>query len=178
MPEPQSLTVFRLAANDWQYYRAIRLAMLQESPSAFGATHAETASYDDALWRRRLTENAVMLARVGNTPTGSVMYSEFGVTDPTDCALFGLWVDPGFRGAGVGRALVEAVIAEARAEGKRRVVLHVVAGNDPALRLYQRSGFIPTGHTVPYPHDHQLVEVEMELVLQDGSAQLSHGDHR
>jgi ribosomal protein S18 acetylase RimI-like enzyme len=169
MPEPRPLTVCRLVADDWRYYREIRLAMLQESPSAFGTTRAQTASYDEQLWRQRLTENAVMLARVGTTPTGSVMYSEKDTTEPGDCALFGMWVDPGFRGAGVGRALVDAVIEQARARGKRRVVLHVVAGNDPAIRLYQQAGFVPTGHSVPYPHDDQLVEVEMALVLQDRS---------
>ena len=96
------------------------------------------------------------------------MYSEFGMTDPGDCALFGMWVDPGFRGTGIGRALVDAVVAQARAARKRRLVLHVVTGNDPASRLYERAGFVPTGHTVPFPLDNGVVEVEMELVLRDG----------
>ena len=169
MPESKTLIVCRLVADDWQAYRAIRLAMLRESPSAFGSTHAQAASYDEYLWKQRLADNTVILARVGTTPAGAVMYSEYGTTDPRDCALNGMWVDPRFRGAGVGRALVDAVIAQARAGGKRRVVLHVVGGNQPAGRLYERAGFVPTGHTVPYPHDDQQVEVEMELVLGDGS---------
>jgi ribosomal protein S18 acetylase RimI-like enzyme len=169
MPDPQTLIVCRLVADDWQAYRAIRLAMLRESPSAFGSTHAQAARYDEHLWKQRLADNAVILARVGTTPAGSVMYSEDGTTDPGDSALYGLWVDPRFRGTGVGRALVDAVIAQARAAGKRRVVLHVVAGNEPAGRLYERAGFVPTGHTLPSHHDDQQVEVEMELVLGDGS---------
>jgi ribosomal protein S18 acetylase RimI-like enzyme len=169
MAESRIFTVSRLVADDWQVYRTIRLAMLQESPSVFGRTHAEAASFDEQLWRQRLTDNAVILAWVGTSAAGSVMYSEFGMTDPGDCVLYGMWVDPGLRGAGIGRALVDAVIAEARAAGKRRVILHVVAGNDPAIRLYQQAGFVPTGHSVPSPHDDQLVEVEMALVLQDRS---------
>ena len=168
MPESEAVTVRRLVADDWQAYRAIRLAMLQESPSAFGSTHAEAAGLDEQLWRQRLADNAVILARVGTSPAGSVMYSEFGMTDPGDCALYGMWVDPGFRGAGVGRALVGAVIAQALSAGKRRLVLHIVAGNDPAGRLYERAGFVPTGHTVPFPID-DAVEVEQELVPGDGS---------
>ena len=169
MPESQAVTVGRLVADDWQAYRAIRLAMLQESPAAFGSTHAEAASFDEQLWRQRLTDNAVILAWVGTSAAGSVMYSEFGMTDPGDCVLYGMWVDPGFRGAGIGRALVDAVIDQARAAGKRRVILHVVAGNDPAGRLYERAGFVPTGHIVPFPLDERVVEVEMELMLGDGS---------
>ena len=159
------MAVCRLLAPDWQVYRAIRLSMLQESPSAFGSTHAKAADFDEQLWKQRLTDNAVFLARVGQLQAGSAMYSEHGATDPGDCALGGMWVDPGFRGIGVGRALADAVIAAARAAGKRRVVLHVVSGNAPAAALYRRAGFVPTGRTVPYPHDHAVLEVEMELLL-------------
>lgn len=169
MPESQTVTVVRLVADDWQVYRAIRLAMLEESPSAFGSTHGEATSYDEQLWRQRLSDNAVILARVGTTPAGSVMYSENGTTEPGDCALYGMWVDPGFRGAGVGRALVDEVIARARAGAKRRLILHVVADNVPARGLYERKGFVATGQSIPYPHDDQLVEFEMELMLDDAS---------
>jgi ribosomal protein S18 acetylase RimI-like enzyme len=161
-------TVSRLLPQDWQAYRAIRLAMLQESPRSFGGTHAQAAGFDEQLWQQRLADNAVMLAVVGTTPAGSVMYSEFGMTDRDDCALYGMWVDPRFRGTGVGRALVDAVVAQARAAGKRRVVLRVVADNAPAAGLYERAGFVPTGRTLPCLHDGTAFEVEMALVLEDG----------
>jgi ribosomal protein S18 acetylase RimI-like enzyme len=169
LPEPLPLTVCRLVGDDWQVYRAIRLAMLLESPSAFGSTHAQASSNDEQLWRQRLADHAVLLARVGTTPAGSVMYSEHGTTDPADGALYGMWVDPGFRGAGVGRALVDAVIEQARAGDKRRVVLHVVDGNEGAGRLYERAGFVPTGQTFSYPQDDRVIEVEMSLVLDGPS---------
>ena len=168
MAESQAVTVRRLAADDWQTYRAIRLAMLLESPSSFGGTHVEAARNDEQVWRQRLTDNVVLLARVGRMPAGSAMYSVYGASDPGDCSLFGMWVDPGFRRTGVGRALVDAVRARARAAGKRRVVLHVVADNTGAIGLYQRAGFVATGRSVPYPHDDRLTEIEMELVVEDG----------
>lgn len=165
MPEPRALTVCRLVADDWQSYRAVRLAMLQESPSAFGSTHAQALLLDEPTWRQRLGDNVVLLARVGGTPVGSAMYSQHGVTDPSDCALYGMWVDPGCRGAGVGRALIEAVVGEAMAAGKRRIVLHVVANNKAAAGLYERAGFVATGCTRPCPLAEQIKETEMELVL-------------
>jgi ribosomal protein S18 acetylase RimI-like enzyme len=160
------VTVRRLVADQWQTYRAIRLAMLQESPSAFGATHDQAVGQDEQAWRQRLSDNAVLLAWRGRTPAGSAMYSVFGATSPGDCCLFGMWVDPGFRRTGVGRALVEAVIGQAIAARKRRVVLHVVADNTRARGLYEQMGFVPTGRGVPYPHDDRLTEVEMELVVE------------
>ena len=158
--------VSRLLPQDWQAYRAIRLDMLQESPRSFGGTHAQAASFDEQLWKQRLAESVVVLAKVDQMPAGSATYSDHDTTDSGDCALIGMWVDPRFRGAGVGRALVDAVIAQARTAGKRRVVLNVVADNDPAAGLYERAGFVPTGHTVSQPHEDQVVE--MELLLRDG----------
>jgi ribosomal protein S18 acetylase RimI-like enzyme len=78
-----------------------------------------------------------------------------------------MWVDPGFRRAGVARALVEAVMANAAALGKTRIVLHVVADNTGARDLYERMGFVATGRSVPYPHDDQLSELEMERSVGD-----------
>ena len=169
LPDP---VVSRLLPQHWQAYRAMRLAMLQESPRSFGRTHAQADCFDEPLWKQRLVENVVFLASVAQMPAGSATYSDHDMTDPGDCALFGMWVDPRFRGAGVGRALVDAVADQARAAGRRRVVLNVVAGNDPATGLYEAAGFVPTGRTVSRSDhqqtDQELVEVEMELVLEDG----------
>jgi ribosomal protein S18 acetylase RimI-like enzyme len=165
MPDP---SISRLLPKDWQTYRAMRLTMLQESPRSFGRRHAQAASFDEQLWKQRLSESVVFLARVDQMPAGCATYSDHDATEPGECALFGMWVDPRRRGVGVGRALVDALIVRARAAGKRRVVLHVMADNDPAAGLYQRAGFVPTGRIVPYPHDDQGEEIEMELVLEDG----------
>ena len=53
----------------------------------------------------------------------------------------GLAVDPQFEGRGAGRALMEALIEEARARGGRRVTLRVFSPNERAQRLYERLGF-------------------------------------
>jgi ribosomal protein S18 acetylase RimI-like enzyme len=53
----------------------------------------------------------------------------------------GLAVDPQFTGRGVGRALMEALIAEAQTRGGRRMTLRVFAPNERARRLYERLGF-------------------------------------
>lgn len=54
-------------------------------------------------------------------------------------AILDILVDPDWRGRGVGAAVLAAVAERARASA-RAVTLHVDKGN-PALRLYQRTGF-------------------------------------
>ena len=58
-----------------------------------------------------------------------------------DCWLEDLYVADSARGAGLGRALVEATVDRARAHGCRRVELDVNTQNAAALTLYRSCGF-------------------------------------
>jgi ribosomal-protein-alanine N-acetyltransferase len=55
--------------------------------------------------------------------------------------LLALGVLPAARRRGVGRSLLEHVLAAARASGGRRVLLEVARGNSAARRLYEGAGF-------------------------------------
>ncbi|MFG2991211.1 GNAT family N-acetyltransferase [Streptomyces sp. NPDC048257] len=57
----------------------------------------------------------------------------------------GLAVLDSARGSGIGRALVEASCAAARAGGARRMTLRVLGHNRPAQQLYRRCGFAVVG---------------------------------
>ncbi|MGO9326265.1 MAG: GNAT family N-acetyltransferase [Terracidiphilus sp.] len=52
-----------------------------------------------------------------------------------------LYVRPAFRGAGLGRALLEWVMTEARAAGYREIVGDTMPAMHEALALYDRMGF-------------------------------------
>jgi ribosomal protein S18 acetylase RimI-like enzyme len=55
---------------------------------------------------------------------------------------------PAFRGGGTGSALLRDLLAEGEAAGKR-VTIHVEVFN-PAMRLYERLGFLPIEERGPY----------------------------
>ena len=58
--------------------------------------------------------------------------------------LHDLVVDPGHRGRGVGRRLLDAALDALAARGAPRVVLSTAARNAAAQRLFERAGFRPT----------------------------------
>ena len=71
--------------------------------------------------------------------------------DPTDAPVVGLLaVAPEAQGRGLGGALLTAAAAELARRGHEHAVLHVLAGNSSAIRLYARNGWKPLGE--PFPH--------------------------
>jgi GNAT superfamily N-acetyltransferase len=69
-----------------------------------------------------------------------------------DCWLEDLFVREQARGAGLGRALVDAAVDRAREKGCRRIELDVNEENAPARALYEACGFLtepkPPGRTL------------------------------
>jgi GNAT superfamily N-acetyltransferase len=73
-------------------------------------------------------------------------------TSAPDCWLEDLFVRESARGAGLGRALVDAAIDLARDRGCKRIELDVNEDNTAALALYRACGFTlepkPPGRTL------------------------------
>lgn len=55
--------------------------------------------------------------------------------------LYDIVVDPAHRGRGIGRALLDATLAELNRRGAPRVVLSTAERNEGAQRLFARAGF-------------------------------------
>ncbi len=66
-----------------------------------------------------------------------VVHANTWSTQPV-CYLEDLFVDPAARGQGAGRALIEAIIARARAEGWLRVYWQTKQSNTKAQHLYDQ----------------------------------------
>ena len=157
-------TVRLLTPEDWQTYREIRLAMLRESPGAFGSRYADAVRFDEDTWRGRLTACDHHLAQLDGQSVGAAgLYVEEGLVVTGD--LIGMWVRPRARGRSVGALLVQAVLDRAAALGCDRVRLDVVDGNAPARRLYERMGFVATGVVTAYENAPGGTESEMVRLL-------------
>jgi GNAT superfamily N-acetyltransferase len=76
------------------------------------------------------------------------------------------YVKPAFRGKGMGRALLEALIAEARQIGYRRIVLESATFMTDAHRLYHSAGFQNIEPYIDLPEELIPFEVFMEMRLE------------
>ena len=148
-------------ADGWQAVRDVRLAALQDAPSAFASTYQREVAFGEADWQRRIARGGNFLAYVpalGSAPAGIAGGFEAG---PGTIELVSMWVKPEARGHGVGQALVQAVVDWARARGAARVHLWVAENNGHARLLYERCGFLPTAECQPLPSNAEVTEIGM-----------------
>jgi len=85
----------------------------------------------------------VAVDEVGPRPVIVGYTCRWRVTD--EVHVLNVAVHPEHRGRGLGRTLLEAILAESRAAGSRAVFLEVRAGNVVARRLYRHLGFRELG---------------------------------
>jgi [ribosomal protein S18]-alanine N-acetyltransferase len=69
---------------------------------------------------------------------------------PAECELEFVLVPPSARRQGIGRLLIHALFAWASNIRAHEIRLEVRASNTRALRLYERCGFVVTGHRPGY----------------------------
>lgn len=134
--------------NEWRRVRDLRLRALADSPDAFGSTFERERAHAKRDWLRWISGweggvNRLVVAVDGEAWIGMAVGSRTG--DEERAHLYAMWVDPRSRGAGVGRRLVEAVLAWAEAEEATEIELGATAINRAAVVFYERLGFADTG---------------------------------
>ena len=104
----------------------------------------------------------LLYATVGDEASGCVALREL---DADSCEMKRMFVYPRFHGAGVGRALADALLDGARSLGYRRMRLDTSLGQAGARRLYERIGFRPIEpyYELPEALRDWLVFMELEL---------------
>jgi RimJ/RimL family protein N-acetyltransferase len=135
----------RITPAQWKLLRELRLAALVDSPDAFGQSYEDAVRQPESDWRQTAEAASRGDRRawfIGRDEAGqAVGIVQARRRPPDDCLLFSMWVAPAARRSGAGRALVQAVDDWGRTWGATRVVLWVIAGNEPAMRFYDRIGF-------------------------------------
>lgn len=102
---------------------------------------------------------ALLLAMVGKVPAGCCALRPLDLAEhPNACEMKRLYVRPGFRGTGIGRQLVEAILDCARLAAYDCVLLDTLDDMERARALYQELGFkeIPAYYHNPIAGAHYL----------------------
>jgi RimJ/RimL family protein N-acetyltransferase len=149
-------------AEDAEAYRELRLEALRTHPEAFGEAHAASLARPPERWQQIVRDGAggdlsiLYVAEAGRALVGMTgIYRLEGAKMRHSANLWGVYVQPVWRGAGLADALIGACVGWARKLGLRLVKLSVVTSNAAAIRCYIRCGFSVYG-------------VEPEAIYHDG----------
>jgi ribosomal protein S18 acetylase RimI-like enzyme len=80
---------------------------------------------------------------------GRLVGYQISTATPLGGHLARLAVEPGMQGHGIGRALLQDLLAQFMRRGARAVTVNTQTNNQASLALYQRMGFVPTREEYP-----------------------------
>ena len=89
-----------------------------------------------------------LIAEVGSKAAG-LAWAKVDASNTSLVNLYQMWVAPEFRRQGLGRLLLRAAVAWARARNAHSVHLKATCGDTPAMGLYAGEGFKPVGQSEP-----------------------------
>ena len=152
MPEA-AVAIRQLGAGDLAAYKALRDDMLEAHPEAFSSDATEERMKEPADYLHRLGLDRrepgqfVLGAWHGERLIGAIGCERDRRRKGRHIGhIVGMMVRPEARGRGIARALLEGLIGECRRIGGiEMLTLTVTAGNTPAVRLYESSGFAVYG---------------------------------
>ncbi|MBR0751817.1 GNAT family N-acetyltransferase [Bradyrhizobium jicamae] len=149
MTERISFEIRLLSTADAPMYRLIRLESLQQNPEAFSSSFERESQQPLAWFEERLTASDIFGAFGANGDLLGVagFRAQEGLKTAHKATVWGMYVRGSARGTGIGRLLMETIIAHAEARVEQ-LQLEVVADNQAAIALYQSLGFAAFGHEV------------------------------
>jgi ribosomal protein S18 acetylase RimI-like enzyme len=98
------------------------------------------------MWRRMVERQPSHLL-LTRTPGQVAGFVAFGASrdeggPPDRAEIWAIYVRPAFWSVGAGRELWLAALHQIHSEGFKSVSLWVIAGNERAIRFYERAGFV------------------------------------
>ena len=142
------VTIRATREQDATAFRGLRLEALRTHPEVFGADYDENLARPIEFWQERVRDGAgsdlgiTYVAEAGGALVGMTgIYRDNYLKMRHSGKIWGVYIRPDWRGAGIADALIEACIAWARGQGLRLVKLSVVTTNTAAIRRYIRCGF-------------------------------------
>jgi GNAT superfamily N-acetyltransferase len=138
------MEIRRLSSSDASGYRTLRLRAFREHPEAFTSSFEEADRLPLAVSEMRLAveHHKFWGAFDAGRLCGMVgLERETRLKNCHKATVVGMYVPPEHVGRGIGRALIEALVEDARKAGLELLVLTVTDGGGRAAKLYGHCGF-------------------------------------
>jgi ribosomal protein S18 acetylase RimI-like enzyme len=161
--------VRQLDSSEWEVYKEVRLRALQESPDSFGSTFEREAAFSDDRWSERLgadDNNTFLVAELDKKVIGLVCGTLPAQNDGYG-TLYQMWVDPDYRGNGVGKILLARMIQWAMSAKLVGLALTVTTINTEAVSLYELAGFSSSTEFEALREGSELEVCSMRLELKE-----------
>jgi ribosomal protein S18 acetylase RimI-like enzyme len=138
-----------LITDEWFILRDIRLTALSESPHAFLSTYERERVYREDRWRAEFTRGDWNVGFLDGRPASLLGVTRDPGTPADACYLEYLWVAPDYRRRHLALDMIAGVLDGLRGRGMRTAFLWVLDGNEVAMSVYRRAGFMSTNHRQP-----------------------------
>lgn len=139
------MDVEELNENEWQRYRDIRLAALENDGDAFGGNLESERLFTETQWREKARQYVGLVAVIAGVDVGVMtvenLKGDFGAT----CWVGSCWVDPEYRMHGALRSLFAYLDAHATTHDWKVQGLGVWIDNHSAIAAYEKLGFSKMG---------------------------------
>ena len=160
----------RIDPADAENLRRIRLRALLSDPGVFDSDYERECELPPDHWTRQANEASTgehHCLFVVDGPEGLVgMAGAYTPGDQTSVRrIYGMWVAPESRFAGLGQQLIAAITIWSVSAGADELQLWVVDHNLGAQRLYARAGFRSTGLSQALPSNPAVTETLLHLRL-------------
>jgi len=173
-PATSAVEIRRVNPDDWPAVKAVRLAMLHDSPTAFVTTIDEALAHEDQVWIDRAVAGSrgeaqvTVLAFEGEKPVGMAVGLHKKRYDDPILVIVSVFLEREFRGSGVTDEMFRQIEEWGALSGAKRSTLWVEDGNARAAGFYRKMGYAMTLDRAKLPNDSGLWETRMEKVLTPG----------
>lgn len=141
----QNIKTTNIKPKQWDIYKEMKLKSLLTDPIAFAATFEQAAIYSDEAWKQKLTKpgSIWLFAKCEGKFVGMIRgYIKNSGEESGIATITGVYVDPIYRGNGIGKLLMNKILEEIK-EYKEiiKVKIWVSETQKPATKLYKSFGF-------------------------------------
>ena len=137
LKDGRHVTIARLAAADKTALQAFGEQLSARSHELFLPHRYDSATLDKLIQRNATGDDVIYVGKSGET----IVAYFFLWFARRRVPLLGIGIADAFQGAGLGRQLMERLIADGRALGAEGIELTTALDNDRAFALYTKCGF-------------------------------------